>query len=283
MKYLHVLLCAAAISFAWIDENGADSSIPAGTPPAGGDAISLTLLNTITVPSASHILGLNMQYGSNQFGMVDNTSDLLRGINCETGAEAWTIPISYGSSPSNFGTAHDWPPPYGWYLNAWTDSDMHYYDGSDWSVAFANPVGILGRGMEYDPTSGYLWESYTNGTTYLLYRISSSGAYTSYPVASSGQISGVAAFYDSGDPWVVFTSYYDPSFYFYEFTGSALTFMGSAATGVSVSASLGLTYSDARDTFFWSYQDDSGYHVAELAYSLSALEQDTWGAIKAQF
>jgi hypothetical protein len=280
LKHLYVLLCIAAVSFAWIDDNGADSSIPAGMPPSGGDAISLTLLNTFTVPTASGILGLNMQYDSNQFGMVDHNTSYIRGINGTSGAEAWNIPINYSGAMNNFGTAHDWPPPYGWYLNGWSDSDMHYYSGSSWSVAFSNPAGISGRGMEYDVNSGYLWESNADNS---LIRISSTGTGTEYLVSASGQMSGVATFYQGGDLWVVFTTYFDPTLYFYMFTGSALTYMGSAATGVSVSMSLGLTYSDARDTFFWGYQSGSAYYVAEFDYSLSALEQNTWGAIKAQF
>ena len=277
-----MLLVMAAASTAWIDENGADSSIPAGTPPAGGDAFSLTLVNTISVPSASHILGINMQSGSNEFGMIDNTSDFIRGINCETGAEVWTVEINYGATMQKIGTAHDWPPAYGWYLNGWSDSDTHFFEGGTWSVPFSNPAGTSGRGMSYDANSGYLWETYTSGASYMLYRIAGDGSSTSYPVTSSGQLSGVATF-PNGNLRLVFTAYYDPSFYFYEFNGSSLDYMGSAATGIPVTTSLGLTYSDSRDTFFWSYQDGSGYHVAEFSYSLGVLEQETWGAIKAQF
>ncbi|RKZ04571.1 hypothetical protein DRQ25_16990 [Candidatus Fermentibacteria bacterium] len=287
MKSICVLLLLPLLAFGWIDDHGVDSSIPAGTPPVGEDAITLTAVNTFNVPSASHILGLNMQYtSSSSFGMMDNGDDKLRGINGNTGAEYWNVDINYGGSMFNFGLCHSWPSPYGWYINAWSDSDMHYRNTSGtWSVPFANPAGTNGRGMSFEVPDDHIWETYSQSTTFRIYRISTSGSseYWSTPEVS-GQMSGLATFQHGGNTWVAVTCYYDATLYFYEYTGSALNYIGTASTGISGQNLIcGLTYSDARDSFFLSYEMPSNWWVAEFDYSITALERDTWGSIKTQF
>jgi hypothetical protein len=281
MKYLLVLMVLAAAAMGWVDDNGYDSSVPAGPPPVGDDAVSLTLINTFTVPTASHILGMNTQWGTEQFGMVDNTSDFIRGIAFDSGAQVWTIPINYGGTMANFGTAHSWPTPYGWYLNAWSDASMHYYSGSSWSVPFANPAGTAGRGMSSEGTNNYIWES--NSST-SLFRISSSGSAVSHSVSVPNQMSGVAAF-EYGSGWGVAVTFYNTnSIYFFEYTGSSLVLLGNATPpGISVSSGLGLTWCDVRDHFFFAYSSGSSYNVSEFDYAITSLAQDTWGGIKAQF
>ena len=287
MKSICFLLLLPLLAFGWIDDNGVDSSIPAGTPPVGEDAITLSAINTFNVTSASHILGLNMQYTSTtSFGMMDNTDDKLRGINADTGAEYWNVDISYGSSMHNFGLCHAWPIPYGWYINSYIDSDMHFRDtGGTWSVPFVNPAGTDGRGMSMEVPDGHIWQTYSDGSDHRIYRISTggSGEYWATPEVS-GQMSGLATFQHGGNTWVAVTCYYDATLYFYEYTGSALNFIGTASTGLTgYDIACGLTYSDVRDTFLLSYQMPGNWWVAEFNYSITALERDTWGSIKTQF
>ncbi len=281
-----ILLVAAAAAFAWVNDHGADSSIPSGEPPVGTDNITLTLVGTITVPSAAHILGLDVQAGTDQVALVDNTGDKVWGVDGVTGGSIWDFDINYGGSMFNFAAAHTWPPTYDWYLNAWSDGSMHLYDPgtSSWSIPFANPAGQSGRGMAYNEDTGMLWESYTSGSNTRLYRIDDTGASQDWAVPeASGQISGVGLFWVDGDTWLFYTCYYDPTFYFYEYTGSGLDFQGTAATGVSVASSLGLAYCEDRDSFFWSYESGGSYYISEFEYNFTALEQGTWGSIKAEF
>ncbi|MCD4700249.1 MAG: hypothetical protein K8S24_00180 [Candidatus Aegiribacteria sp.] len=283
MKILYFLLVLPLIAFGWIDDNGLDSSIPIGEPPVGNDAIVLTYIGGFQVASAGNVLGLNMQYNSSQFGMVDNIGDKILGINCTSGAELWYYDINYTSGMGNFGTAHDWPVPYGWYLNSWTDTDMHYCDSGVWSVPFTNPAGTNGRGMSFEVSDDHLWQ--TDGSDGI-YRIASGGSFDYFSTPEvSGQMSGLATFQHSGHTWVVVTCYLDQTFYFYDYTGFNLNFIGTADPGATgISLSYGLTYSNFRDTFFWSYEMPGGIcWVAELGYSITALEQDTWGSIKTQF
>ena len=282
MKYLCLLLLLPLLAFGWIDDCGVDSSIPAGQPPVGEDAFTLTAVNSFNVSSASHILGLNMQYNTSQFGMMDNIADKIRGINGSTGAEVWYYDINYGGTMANFGLCHDWPSPYGWYVNAWSDGLMHYVDGGTWSVPFANPAGTNGRGMSFEVLDDHLWE--TNSSTGV-YRISTAGSGELFATPQvSGQMSGLATFQHGGNTWVVVTCYYDPTFYFYEYTGSALNYIGTASTGISGQDLVaGLTYSNSRDTFFLAYEMPSNWWVAEFDYSITPLERDTWGSIKSQF
>ena len=281
MKLLILLFALPLVALGWIDDHGVDSTIPAGPSPTEEDAITFTAINTFNVASASHILGLNMQYNTSQFGMVDNVDDYIRGIS-NTGGSVWTIAINYGGTMSNFGTAHSWPVPYGWYLNAWSDGSMHYYSSSTWSVAFANPAGTSGRGMSFEVDDNHLWE--TNSSSGV-YRISMAGVGESFSTPEvSGQMSGIATFQHGGNTWVAVACYYDAFVYFYEYTGSALNYIGSANTNLSgFNIVTGLTYSNSSDTFFIAYEMPTAWWVAELDYSITALERDTWGSIKSQF
>jgi len=282
MKSLCVLILLPLLAFGWVDDHGVDSSIPVGIPLVGEDAISLTAVNTFNVTSASHILGLNMQYNTSQFGMMDNIDDKIRGINGSTGAEVWDYDINYSGGPSNFGTCHGWPVPYGWFVNAWSDSDMHLCTAGTWTVPFSNPAATSGRGMSFEVPTERIWETESSNGVHRITQAGSSEFFSTPEISS--QMSGISTFQHGGNTWVAVVTYYDPTLYFYEYTGSALNYIGSASTGISGQDLVtGLTYSNSRDTFFLAYEMPSDWWVAEFDYSITALERDTWGSIKTQF
>ena len=283
MKYLIFLLAFAVISLGWVDEDGRDSSIPEGTLPGGGDAIELTILNTFQVPSAGQMLGLDTQDGSDQLVIMDSNAGLIRGVVMGTGNPVWTLatPCSF-----TFGCCHNWPSPYGWYVNCFINNNIYYYDDSAWNVAFSNPAGSCGRGMDFQNDGNYIWETYSNGTTYGIYRIDETGSFTYYAITDvPGQMSGLAVFPYNSNLGIFVTGYEFQEWFLFEFDGSSLTYKGSGDPGLSnFSGSLGLTYHPDTDTFFWSYKVYGTIRwIAEIQFTESALEQSSWGGIKAQF
>ena len=282
MRYLIFLFSLAVIALGWVDEDGRDSSIPQGTLPQGSDAITLTVLNTFQVSSAGQMLGLDTQDGSDQLVVLDSNAELIRSVVMGTGNPVWTnsTPIPY-----TFGCCHNWPATYGWYVNGFINSSMYYYSGS-WNVAFANPAGISGRGMDFQNDGNYIWETSSSGSTFRILRIDETGGHTSYSISEPpGQMSGLAVFPYNGNLGIFVTFYDFQNWFLYEFDGSTLTFKGSGNPGLSnFSGSYGLTYHPDTDTFFWSYKVYGTIRwIAEVQFTESALEQSTWGSLKTQF
>ena len=280
MRYLIFLFALAIAAPGWVDEDGYDSSIPEGTLPAGGDGISLNVIDTFKVPSVIMMLGLDTMDGSNELVIVDPYANSLTAVEMDTGNPVWTIP-----NPNYaFGCCHNWTSTYGWYVNC--DSDMYYYSGT-WSVVFPNPADIHGRGMDFQNEGNYIWETYSSGTDHRIYRIDETGGYTYYTLNEiPGQMSGLAVFPYNSNLGIFVTCYHFNDWFLYEFDGSSLTYKGSGYLWVSdFHRSYGLTYHPDTNTFFWSYnemisQDD---WIAEVEFIETSLEQSTWGSIKAQF
>lgn len=279
MKYLFFLLTIAVAAFAWVDEDGRDSSIPEGTVPADGAAITLTVIDTFQVSSATNMLGLDTQDGSDQLALMDNTGGSVRAVTMGSGNPVWDFPV-YNSY--HFGICHNWPPSYGWYSNNFLDSNMYYYSGG-WTVAFGNPAGTSGRGLDFQNDGNYIWQTYNNNR---IYRIDESGGSDFYTISEpTDQMSGLAVFPYNGNLGVFVTVYDFQDWFLYEFDGSSLTYIGSGNAGLgSFSSSYGITYHPDTDTFFWSYVVYGSLKwIAEVQFSESSLEQSSWGSIKAQF
>jgi hypothetical protein len=129
-----------------------------------------------------------------------------------------------------------------------------------------------------------------DGTDYWITQ-SSSGIYRHQPGVGAEffslsevptQMSGLTVLPFMGDVVVVVTTYNTHNWYFYQYDGSTLAYLGSAPCPVSCGSSLGLAYSDSRDTIFWSFS--SPYTIVEVEYDIDvALERSTWGEIKSSF
>ncbi len=283
MRYLVFALIFAAAAFSWVDEDGRDTTIPEGTAPPDGAAISLTILDTFQVSSADNMLGLDTQDGSNQLVIMDNTGLNIRGVQMGTGNPVWTYPTSTNTS---FGCCHNWPVPYGWYANNFIDSNMYYYDGSTWSIAFANPAGSNGRGMDFQNDGSYIWQAYSSSGDYRIYRIDETGGSDFFTISEpTDQMSGLTIFPYNGNLGIFVTVYDYQDWFLYEFDGSSLTYIGSANPGLSnFSGSYGLSYHPDTGTFFWSYKVYGTIKwIAEIQFTETSLEQSTWAGIKAQF
>lgn len=281
MRYLFFLFALSVIALGWVDEDGRDSSIPEGTLPSGGDAIVLSVVNTFQVSSAGQMLGLDTQEGCSQLVLMDNAAQLIRAVGMGTGNPVWTLP----TNSISFGCCHNWPAPYGWYVNSALNADMNYYS-TGWSVVFANPAGSSGRGMDFQNNENYIWETYSSGTTHRIYRIDETGGYTYYPITDvPGQMSGLAVFPYNSNLGIFVTCYNFQEWFLFEFDGSSMIYRGSGNVGLSnFTKSLGLTYYPDTDTFFWSYVVyGTNRWIAEVQFNETALERSSWGSIKTLF
>lgn len=284
---MFLVIAVASVAFGWVDDDGRDSAFQTGSGSAGGDAITVNIIDTFQLDPAVQMLGLDYDDHYDKLVVMDNEADLIRAFETGTGTPSWTEPVPYSGT---FGVCHDVPTPFGWYINSWTTGNLYYLDAADtWSTAYANPAGIYGRGLDFDE-EGYIWEAASSPPSTLgFYRINAaSGAGDFYPIAPGGpvsQLSGLAFYPDMPNPVLIVTTYDFPDFFFYEFDGSQMVYIGEAAPDVSgLEGSRGLTYSSLTETLFWSYKTTGDVRwIAEIEFDLMVLEQDTWGGIKAQF
>ena len=71
--------------------------------------------------------------------------------------------------------------------------------------------------------------------------------------------------------------------WFYSWDGTDMTFIGTADSPLACSNSFGLAYCEVRDTIFWSYKEGGNYYISEIEFTITSLDQSTWGFIKANF
>jgi len=250
----------------------------------GTDAVTLTLLNDWVL--AEKALGLDfIQEGSNHYILgVDNNLDIIQAYDPSTCAPVGNLPLDPGNG-SCFGIAwnNELSPSDTYLTNDWVSVSLYYTDnfGSSWTT-YANPASSSGRGMDFDGTD--YWQTNTSGGSLWRFQPTVGAEEISVPEVS-GTLSGVTVYPAGANLGVVVAGYNDSNLHFYEWDGSTMDYIGSAACPVSsLASSFGLAYAEVSDTIFWSYRDTSGdYHITELAFDTSALEQSTWGSIKSTF
>ena len=285
IKYLVLLIMLAAVSFAWGNSDGHMGGSSSGHLAVQSNDVTLTPIGTFSVPSASQMLGLDYRESESCIAVMDNASSTIRGIEPGTGAEVWKMSIPYNNT---FGICQTGGPDNRWYATSWETSDIYRWnpDTRGWSVAFPDPAQTLGRGMDFDVESGYIWELDASGG---LYRIDETGGYTFFDITYAlGWMGGIALF-PYGDDLGIALTYYD--FYyinFYSFDGSDLTFLGEGHIEITdFTYSYGIAYNPVTDTFFWSYKAyPSINRIMEFDFEFpppSSLDRATWGSIKTGF
>ena len=282
MKCVLFLLVFALIAFA--DDDGCITSVVPAISHASGttDGPTLSLLNDWTL--AEKALGLDVFVGSESFVLgVDNINDYIQAYNPITGDPLGTLTLD----PANdacFGIAwNNDPSSDTYYTNDVVGSILFFTDdfGATWTTA-DNPAGANGRGMDFDGTDYWITDSYPGA----VWRFQPGVGQDHILVPEvSGVLSGITVYPYGSDIGVLVAGYNDSSLHFYLWDGSALNYMGAAAYPVaSLASSLGLAYWENTGTLFWSYKDASNnYHLAELAFSIMALQHSTWGNIKSSF
>lgn len=174
------------------------------------------------------------------------------------------------------------------HVNDEYNTSMFRSTDSGWTT-YPNPSGAEGRGMDADGT--YLWELTETGGEVL--RFDTTGALQgSMTLPADFYLTGMTLFPTADGQGIAILcregSTYDHDDYLvlYDIVGMTPVYLGAADLPDRL-GSYGLTYSATRDTFFWSYaQETPGspeYYVIEFSLTPNGLEAGTWGAVKAIF
>lgn len=282
MKYFFLLLALAALSLA--DEDGCISSVVPAVPQTGGtDAVTLNLLNDWVLTEKA--LGLDVFIsGSGDYVLgVDNNLDIVQAYEPATGTPVGFLTLD-AANAFCFGVAwNNDPIDETYYTDDWAVGNLFFTDdfGSTWSTS-SNPAGTMGRGMDFDGLDYWM----TSTTTGSVWRFQPGVGQDNIPVPDvSGNLSGITVYPEGSDIGVIVAGYNDTFLHFYVWDGSTLDYVGAAAYPVpALGSSYGLAYYETNGTLFWSYKDTSdNYHLAELEFDTTALQQSTWGNIKSSF
>ncbi len=288
MKFLVLLiLTIVGLTFAGNPGLYGTTANPAPAQP-GTDAFAITVINTFECSYAGMILGMDYVSEEDLLLFTDNTSgsEVLWVCHPDDGAKIDSIPMTW-DTPDPFGVADNYSAGAEPHCNDFGDTMIWY--GMAFSNSYANPYDNNGRGMDFDGT--HTWEAFgpldailgaclrmnPDGSGAISYNLpgitTQLSGLTTYPISGSLGIAVTAYCYTSSDKYI----------WFYEFDGSDMTLLGSAELP-DCKASFGLTYSDTRDSYFWSWEDDTDiFHISELAITGTSLQRDTWGAIKSSF
>ncbi len=243
--------------------------------------VEITVLNTFAPDTPSMILGLD----------YDETNSLLlmgsaNGYDPEVyfydpDDGSYQGEIAYTSPQTNFGVCINDDGSIV-YFTEWFQGKLYAYDWSGWTIT-DSPAGTEGRGMDF--RDGYFWVARGLNRDIKRFLPDGSDVSTYSAQQSTENLSGLTTFPLGSNTGVMVTSYYDKSFFFYRFNGSSLTFLTSVEVPLFSNNSLGLAYSDERDSFFWSYTDGATYTISELDIDITvtALQRYSFGHIKTLF
>lgn len=281
MRYAIVLiLCLSLVSLA--EQNGWDSrQAPVNSSPPSTDNITLTVLDTWSPVNKA----LGLDYMLTAYLLGANNSDMVVQFYLLDGTPSAALPLSAGNAGC-FGVARDYDYGSGndvFYTSDWSAPNLFYTEdlGASWNTV-PSPAGSNGRGMDFDGTHYWI----TNGTSGGLWRFQPGVSQTGISIPEvTGQPSGLTVFDYGSSFGVAVTTYNNHSIWFYEWSGSSLSFLGSAACPVACASSYGLAYDPYQEIIFWSYRDASNnYWISKLDFEISvSLQCDTWGAIKSCF
>lgn len=279
-KLLFVIVLVVALAFG-ADDGCTDSSVGIDPGTSGSDAITLTVVNDWTLPSGTKALGLDMYEGPTPYVLGTDNVNMHIQAYTTSGTPAGTLDLT-AANAGCFGVAwNDDLTTEGYYTNDWADNVLYYTEdfGTSWTTV-PNPAGNDARGMAFDGTN--YWT--TNGNGGGLWRFLPGVGAENIPISEPPtQPSGLTVFPYGANLGVAVTTYGTHNIYFYEWDGSTISFLGSAACPVSVSSSYGLAYSASNGHLYWSYIASSNYHLTELTFTITALERSSWGSIKTSF
>lgn len=284
MKLFIFAVLIASMAFA-VDINGCTEVGCAINPaPAGNPNMVLTVLNDWNI-GTTLTLGIDV-YESAEVSYVlavEKTDMQIQAYDISTGSALGTLALNPANTAC-FGIAwNNNPDTDGYYTNDWIGFSLYYTEdfGASWATE-TNPAGGSGRGMDFDGVN--YWE--TNGSNGGLWRFNPGVGQENIAIPEvSNQPAGLSTFPYNGNTGIALTTYNDPTIHFYEWDGTTMSYIGSAACPVSpIANSFGLAYCYATDTMFWTYKDNSNnYHLAEFSFELTALTRASWGSIKSSF
>ena len=277
MKFLFFALIFTSFAFA----NLTDEGLTAAGPQHGHstDDIILTSVGTWAIDGAKTPRGIDCSDSVSEIYITDYSTDLIA-IFDYTGAIVDYIPCP-GEIPDVAGICQG--PDYLLINDFGSDTDIFKYQSGIWSPDFTNPASSP-TGMDMDAT-GAIWE--IEASTNTLYRFDATGTLLNQwvlpePPASASAMA-CTIFPINGTNVVMIGGMTWADFYFYDWDGTDLTFIGTHVTPQNSNKSYGAAWCSQRDTIFWVYKDGGTFIVCEFQCFITgvALERTTWGAIKA--
>ena len=277
MKIFFIVLFIAGMAFT----SYADEGLSAAEPQHGysTDDIILTSLGTWVVVGAKTPRGIDCSDSVSEIYITDYSTDMIAVFDY-TGTLVDQIACP-GEVPDVAGICQG--PDFLLINDFGSDTDIYRYQSGTWAPDFTNPASAP-TGMDMDAT-GAIWE--IEASTNTLYRFDASGTLLSQwslaePPASASAMA-CTIFPINGTNVVMIGGMTWSDFYFYEWDGTDLTFIGTHVTPQSSNKSYGAAWCSQRDTIFWVYKGGGTFYVCEFQCFITgvALERTTWGAIKA--
>jgi hypothetical protein len=161
----------------------------------------------------------------------------------------------------------DYPSNTRFYTNDWDNTNLFYTDdnGTTWNTVF-NPAVDKGRGMDFDGEN--YWTTYGSGAIMRFIPEYTPDDPILLPEISA-QLTGLATFPYEGMVGIAVTAYHAHNIWFYIWNGVSLDYLGVAPVPIECDLSLGLSYSENLEHFFWSHKDDTGkYWISELSFTI---------------
>ncbi|PIE51442.1 hypothetical protein CSA37_12000 [Candidatus Fermentibacteria bacterium] len=264
MKGFFFLLCVASLAIA----------LPAT------DDVSITVVGSFS--SVTETLGLDIsESASSTFLLaINDRDDLVQVYDPETGSTLNTIQLD-SENTKGFGVAVNDATDTGLCTDDYEKNLLFCTDngGTTWTT-YTGPVGIYGRGMDYDGTNYWITNN-NNGVCY--FQPGGASVMLATPEVSK-RLTGLTTFPYNGNTGIAVTTYVSHNIWFYSWDGTDLEFLGSAPCPVTPHRSYGLAYSENRDSFFWAYRTSNyEYEIVEFTINLSSLARDSWAGIKTSF
>jgi len=247
--------------------------------PADFPDIPIYVEETWSVPYATDIQDISFNWmsaklvirsnGSGKIFLADPfTCDSTGEVNLPAGSEGFGIAVSFEGTTE-------------YYINSSASGDILHSDGSGSWTGFPNPAGTNGAGMDmYSEGSATLCEA-LNTVPCSFYNMDPDGSSsTLYGLPGIGsEISGfmehsVYTRYGSPPYAIITTTRFGHEFFFLHGPGSYVVY-GQEPCPLSVSESLGLTWSP-EGAVYWSYKGlDNQYYISKLQIPVFGGIEDT--------
>ena len=284
MKTISIILLITLSGTVPASDDGNDGSSAAVSPVTENtDSITMNVVNTWPITWAQQCLGMDVwEDGSEVFAMFSSPyyDGIISSLDVSTGG--WGGSMDLDPSNNNaFGIAFNNNIAHAIYLtDDWQINDLFFTEdeGTTWNTT-PNYVENRGRGMDFDGSDYWM----TNNDIGVCRFVPETGAQLITLPEVTNKLAGLTTFPFNGDTGIALTAYDTSTMWFYSWDGTDMTFIGTADCPLACSNSFGLAYSEIRDTIFWSYKEGGNYYISEIEFTITSLDQSTWGSIKADF
>jgi len=272
---IHALIAAGSLPM------GAEESITSRRASFEDGSIVITSLETYPIAFTDDLLGMSFDdSGWPRLLAVSSTDNKLYGLEPLSADSVDELALCT-SNQNGWGVA--WFSPDLLYTNDTNDTALFGYVSGGW-LSEENDAGSDGRGMDF--CDDLFWQAVSQGGQH---RVVSwdpmSGIWTWSDISAQipGQLSGLTVFASGGQSYLCVTTLYQPDIWVYAVSGREISeYIGSAALPDSAEASLGLTYSESFNTFYWCYASGGSTFINqfEMTIDSTSLNRASWGSIK---